>query len=93
MGLIHIQEKNARNFGMDTLGGKKNQDTMQNFSHGAALLNTYYQNGRNVKQLIKYDDRWHPILSIDCAARFLRSLYDSVDNVEGRRVKTLEKYS
>ncbi|MEI8092376.1 MAG: hypothetical protein WCG98_09770 [bacterium] len=92
MGLIHIQAKNAADFGLDTL--PRFTEGMQDFKHGA-LITDKLKKTKDVKQLISFDERFHPIMSIDCAARFLRNSYNAMHvgkNGDGR-INVLRSYS
>lgn len=67
--LIHIQAINAKNFGLKTL--QTHTKKMKDLKHGKIINNIKKHKNNDIKLLIKEDERFHPILSIDVAARFL----------------------
>lgn len=67
-GLCHMQPEVATDFGLRTY---QNCRDMVNFAHGAALRKLIGQHQYDRKQLIKYDDRFHPILNLDAVGRIL----------------------
>lgn len=81
--LIHIQWLNASNYWLDTLTlyNKKMRDT----KHWRAIISKL-RSTKDTKDLIEFDDRWHPIMSVDAAARFL------VDKVKSTNKTWLEKW-
>ncbi len=68
IGLIHMQPKLAQEFGLKTY---KNCEKLVCKEHGKELRKLIIKNKYDRKKLIKYDDRFHPILNIDAAARML----------------------
>ncbi len=68
IGLIHMQPSLATQFGLKTY---KNCDKLVSKKHGKELRQLIIQNKYDRKKLIYYDDRFHPILNIDAAARML----------------------
>lgn len=68
IGLIHMQPKLAQQFGLKTY---KNCDKLVCREHGKELRKLIIQNKYDRKNLIQFDDRFHPILNIDAAARMI----------------------
>ncbi len=68
IGLIHMQPKLAKQFGLETY---KNCQKLVCKKHGKELRKLIVKNNYDRKKLIDYDDRFHPILNIDAAARML----------------------
>lgn len=68
LGLCHMQPLTATEFGLKTLDGCKD---LRNFKHGKKLRKLIQQHKFNKKELIGYDDRFHPILNLDAAGRML----------------------
>lgn len=68
IGLIHMQPKLAKQFGLKTY---KNCEKLVCKKHGKELRKLIAKNKYDRKKLIKFDDRFHPILNIDAAARML----------------------
>ncbi|MFN8254250.1 MAG: hypothetical protein U0W24_01090 [Bacteroidales bacterium] len=68
IGLIHMQANMARKFGLTTF---KNCDKLVCKEHGAELRKIIKEYNSDRKRLIAIDDRFHPILNIDAAARML----------------------
>ena len=94
LGLIHIQGANAEDFGLkvlQTTPGEKNSKKMQDTLLGAKIIEQYKKT-TDLKILYKYDERWHPILAVDCAARFLKSKYNPKDWKDAR-ILALNRYS
>lgn len=94
LGLIHIQGANAEDFGLkvlQTTPGEKNSKKMQDTLLGAKIIEQYKKT-TDLKTLCKYDERWHPILAVDCAARFLKSKYNPKDWKDAR-ILALKRYS
>jgi len=69
LGLIHIQAVNAHDFGLKTLQTFTNW--MRDTKHGKLITDTLNTCNNDIPELINYDDRRHPIMAVDCAARFL----------------------
>src|SRR3989338_5009627 len=86
LGLIHMQPLTASLYGLrlitkstklvDHLQGKKIEDIIDRM------------NG-DLEELIKYDDRFHPIKNIDAAARMMCDLYERTHSLS----RALEKFS
>lgn len=68
IGLIHMQPSLANKFGLSTY---KNCDKLVCKEHGSEIRKIIKENGSDRKKLILVDDRFHPILNIDAAARML----------------------
>ncbi|MEN8121020.1 MAG: hypothetical protein ABFS35_11760 [Bacteroidota bacterium] len=68
IGLIHMQPSLARKFGLKTY---ENCDKLVCKKHGKEIRQLIKKNNYDRKKLISYDDRFHPILNIDAAARML----------------------
>nr|HMP31732.1 hypothetical protein [Saprospiraceae bacterium] len=69
VGLIHMQPMLAHQFGLNTLNGCKD---LVSHTHGRqinSLINEFYT---SPEHLLKYDDRFHPILNIDAAGRMIK---------------------
>jgi hypothetical protein len=39
--------------------------------HAKCINDTLNTCNKNLSKLIEYDDRFHPVMAVDCAARFL----------------------
>ncbi len=68
LGLCHMQPYMANLFGLQTLNNCKE---MVSKKHGKELRELIQKNNYDRKKLIVYDDRFHPILNLDAAARML----------------------
>jgi hypothetical protein len=68
VGLIHMQANIAKKFGLNTY---KNCDKLVCKEHGAEIRQLIKDNDYDRKKLIMHDERFHPILNIDAAARIL----------------------
>ncbi len=67
-GLCHMQPKLAKEFGLKTYGGCTE---MVCKSHAKKLKEIIEDSAYDRKKVIKFDDRLHPILNIDCVGRML----------------------
>jgi hypothetical protein len=84
IGLIHMQPKLAKQFGLKTY---KNCEQLVCRKHGKELRKLIIKNNYDRKKLIEYDDRFNPILNIDAAARML-VYYRSGKQVKNTPLKT-----
>jgi len=70
IGLIHMQPLLADQFGLTTHGGCKD---MVCFKHGLDLRNLVNAYALyKPEELLKYDDRFHPIINVDAAGRMIK---------------------
>lgn len=68
IGICHMQSSTASLFGMKThMGFNK----LVSKEHGRILRNLIKTHKYDRKKLIKYDDRFHPLLNVDAAGRML----------------------
>lgn len=85
-GLIHMQPLTASNYGLRLITpSKKLVDHEQGKLIRAAIKRT---NG-DLKRLIKYDDRFHPIKNVDAAMRMLSDFHE----VRKTWIGTFERFS
>lgn len=84
IGLIHMQPKLATQFGLKTY---KNCEKLVCKKHGKELRKLIIKNKYDRKKLVEHDDRFHPILNIDAAARMLL-YYRSGKQVKSTPLKT-----
>ena len=84
IGLIHMQPKLAKQFGLKTYA---DCDKLVCKEHGKELRELITKNNADRKKLIEFDDRFHPILNIDAAARML-VYYRSGNQVKDTPLKT-----
>lgn len=91
LGLIHIQAANAHDFGLKTLPRSTNK--MADRIHWKAIIETIDNCNYDMSKLVEYDDRFHPVLAVDCAARFLMNCRNSVWNGTDDRIRAFAKYS
>jgi hypothetical protein len=84
VGLIHMQANMARKFGLSTY---KNCDKLVCKEHGEELRQLIKDNNYDRKKLIMEDERFHPILNIDAAARMLM-YYMSGNQTQDTPLKT-----
>ena len=69
LGLIHIQATNAKDYWLKTL--KRYNNWMRDIRHGREINKVLKKEDYDLRELIAYDDRFHPIMAVDVAARFL----------------------
>ncbi len=91
LGLLHIQWKNAANYWLNVL--PMYNKGMIDTKHWKEIKKVLKNVGTDTKKLIKYDDRFHPILAVDVAARFLKdNCYRSSDGKDAW-IQALKRYS
>lgn len=73
LGLIHIQAVNAYQFWLKTL--PRFTKRMRDKRHAHLINWIKEKHSNNLRELIRYDDRFHPIMAVDVAARFLMEHY------------------
>ncbi len=93
LGVIHIQWKAAKIYGNKTL--QTFNDGRSDKKHGELIQKTIEKYDRDVKSLIKYggDDRFHPIMAVDLAARYLIGEWARAPNNKDKRLKVIEIYN
>jgi len=89
--LIHIQAINAHNFWLNTL--PRYTEKMVDDKHAEHINDTLNRCDRNLSKLIEHDDRFHPVMAVDCAARFLVNCKDRVGWWTDQRIHALTLYS
>lgn len=71
VGLIHMQPLLATKYGLDLITDSKK---LRDFVQGKKIDKLIEKYGGDLKDLIKYDDRFHPIKNLDAATRMLCDL-------------------
>ncbi|MEI7563218.1 MAG: hypothetical protein WCJ39_06230 [bacterium] len=66
---------------------------VRDLKHGKIIVKTLNACNYDVKKLIKYDDRFHPIMGLDCSARFLKNIYTTTPEGKDRWINALRRYS
>ena len=84
LGLCHMQPSVAKEFGLKIY---QNCDKLVSTKHGKALRKLIKKYKYDRKKLIKYDDRFHPILNIDAAGRML-AYYGNKKKIKETQLKT-----
>ena len=84
IGLIHMQANMAKMFGLTTF---KNCNKLVCKEHGEELRKIIKEYNSDRKKLIVIDDRFHPVLNIDAAARML-VYYRSGEQTQETPLKT-----
>ena len=86
LGLRHIQPSNTLRYGlrMITPSGR-----LVDHVQGKKIFEAIHQERYDLKELIKYDDRFHPIMGIDVAARMMCDLFSETRNWD----RALERYA
>lgn len=69
VGLIHMQPMLAHQFGLSTLNDCKD---LVSYTHGRQINSLIKEFHTTPEQLLKYDDRFHPVLNIDAAGRMIK---------------------
>lgn len=91
LGLIHIQAVNAHDFGLKTLPRSTNK--MVDRVHWKLIDEALSSCNKDISKLVKLDDRFHPVLAVDCSARFLMNCKRRVWNGTDSWMHALKKYS
>ena len=84
LGLCHMQPSVAKEFGLKIY---QNCNKLVSKKHGKALRKLIKKYKYDRKQLIKFDDRFHPILNIDAAGRML-AYYGNKKKIKETQLKT-----
>lgn len=87
IGLIHMQPSTAVEFGLRTY---ENCKDLRNTQHGKKLRNLIKKHNYKTKELIYFDDRFHPVINIDAVGRML-AYYMGGNQLEDTRLKTAIK--
>lgn len=78
-GLIHMQPLLAHKYGLLLIDSST---ALVDHEHGQKLLDAVYAKQYDLKELQKKDDRFHPIINVDAAARMLRDYYERTGSWE-----------
>lgn len=78
IGLCHMQPYTASMFGLKTY---QNCRKMRSRSHGKKLRKLIRKHNSELKKLISYDDRFHPVKNLDAVGRML-AYYKSGEQLE-----------
>jgi len=73
LGLVHMQPKASADYGLDRITNSKK---LRDFEQGRKIIEALKEEKADLKDLIKYDDRWHPIINIDAAARMMCDYFE-----------------
>mgnify|MGYP001615344618 CR=1 FL=1 len=68
LGLIHMQPLLATKYGLNLISNSKK---LRDFVQGRKIRRIIDMENGDLKNLVKYDDRFHPIKNLDAAARML----------------------
>lgn len=72
IGLCHLQPKMAKIFGLKIF---EDCDAMRSHEHGKRLRKLMREYSYDIRELINFDERFHPILNLDATARMLAYFY------------------
>jgi hypothetical protein len=89
--LIHIQWINAKKFWLHIL--PIYTDDPADFKHWEEIKKIKKKYGNVLEDLIKFDDRFHPIMAVDCSARFLADCKKKSWNGKDSWMIALKRYS
>lgn len=87
IGLCHMQPSVAADFGLRTY---ENCKALRSKTHGKKLRALIKKHNRQIKDLIYYDDRFHPIINLDAVARMI-AYYKGGKQLENTKLKTAIK--
>jgi soluble lytic murein transglycosylase-like protein len=85
-GLIHMQPLLASAYGLKMITSSKR---LRDFHQGRKINRAIDKTDADLKDLIKYDERFHPIKNIDAAARMICDAYEETHNWD----KALKRYA
>lgn len=91
LGLIHVQAINAHKFSLKTLARFTNN--MCDDKHAKLIDETIKKCNYDLSCLVEYDDRFHPVMAVDCAARFLMDCKRRAWSGKDEWLHTLKYYS
>ena len=91
LGLIHIQATNAHDFGLKTL--PRFTKSMCDDQHAKKIVDILHEKKWNIAELVENDDRFHPVMAVDCAARFLMNCKIRAGNGKDSWILALWRYS
>ena len=96
LGLVHMQPKSSFDYGLERI---TNSRKLRDFEQGRKIIEALKAEKADLKDLIKYDDRWHPIINIDAAARMMCDYFEEGIKLKGGKVRShtwdvaLQRYS
>ncbi len=91
LGLCHMQPSVASDFGLKIY---KNSKKLKDKRLGVQLRKLIKQHRYDRKKLIKYDDRFHPILNIDAVGRMLAEYkYPRIKGLSSEFASAIYRYS
>ncbi|MBI2558456.1 transglycosylase SLT domain-containing protein [Candidatus Woesearchaeota archaeon] len=85
-GLSHMQPLLASKYGLQLITDSRR---LRDFEQGRKLKQAINEVHGDLKELINYDDRFHPIKNVDAAARMLCDLYQKTHSWDS----ALERYA
>ena len=74
LGLVHMQPGPSAEYGLDRI---TNSRRLRDFAQGRKIVEALQKEQADLKDLVKYDDRWYPIINIDAAARIMCDHYQN----------------
>lgn len=77
LGFIHMQPQLSTHYGLKVIFDSRK---LIDYEQGREINRLLKQENYDLKKLIKYDDRWHPIINIDAAARMIADTYSRTKN-------------
>lgn len=89
--LIHIQAINAHDFWLKTL--KRYNTWVVDTKHWKLINETLRKYKYSIPKLLEHDDRFHPVMAVDCAARFLVNCKNRAWSGTDDRIHALRYYS
>jgi len=89
-GLIHMQPRASTQYGLRLISPSTK---LVDYEQGKLLRRAIQEAGGDLRKLIRYDDRFHPIKNIDAAARILCDLYLSQNHRNRSWHRALNMYA
>jgi len=90
IGLCHMQPKTAKMFGLMTYHDCK---YLKSRTHGRELRSLIAQSKSDIVELIKYDDRFHPILNLDAVGRMMAFNMEKVEKLSSPLETSILRYA
>jgi hypothetical protein len=90
IGLCHMQPKTAKLFGLMTYHDCK---YLKSRTHGRELRSLIAQSNSDIVELIKYDDRFHPLLNLDAVGRMMAFNMEKVEKLSTPLETSILRYA
>ena len=90
IGICHMQPKTAKMFGLMTYNDCK---YLKSRAHGRELRSLIAQSHSDIAELVKYDDRFHPLLNLDAVGRMMAFNMEKVEKLSSPLETAILRYA